>query len=117
MFFVGALHVSVLIFAEDLGDVLPVSEETGQKLSGLFFHSFLGSCKFGEVVVEGGVVTEGEVVRGKVCLQQGRVVRRHFHDVQEVEPVSVLVLGDSEKLLDGAVHSLGLPVGLGVEST
>ena len=48
-------------------------------------------------------------------LHRWRVVYRHFHDVQNVEPISVLVLGDSEKLLYGAVHSLGLSVGLGME--
>ena len=63
------------------------------------------------------MVTVGEVIRGKVGFHQGRVVHRHFHDVQDVEPIPVLVLGDSEKLLDGAVHSLGLSVGLGMEGT
>ena len=63
------------------------------------------------------MVTVSEIVRRKVVLHQGCVVHRHFHDVHDVEPISVLVPGDSEKLLDGAVHSLGLPVGLVVEST
>ena len=84
-------------------------------MSGLFFHSFVGSCELGEVVVESGVLTEGEVVRKKVGFHQRRVVHRHFHDVQDVEPIPVLVLGDSEKLLDGAIHSLGLSVSLGME--
>ena len=44
------------------------------------------------------------------------VVHGHLHDVQDVEPVPVLILGYPEELLDGAVHSLGLPVGLGMES-
>ena len=61
------------------------------------------------------MVTVGEVLRVKVGFHQGRVVHRHVHDVQDVEPIPVLVLGDSEKLLDGAVHSLGLSIGLGVE--
>ena len=84
---------------------------------GLLFHSFLGSCELREVVVEGRVVTVSEVVRRKVGLHQGCVVHGNFNDIQEVEPTSVLVLGDSEKLLDGAIHSLGLTIGLGVEST
>ena len=63
------------------------------------------------------MVTVGEVVRGKICFHQGRVVYCHFHDVQDVEPIPVLVLGDSEELFDGAVHSLGLSVSLGVKST
>ena len=83
----------------------------------LFFHPFLGSCELGEIVVEGVVVTKGEVVRGKIGFHQWCIVYRHFHDVQDVEPVSVLVLGDSEKLLDSAIHSLGFSVDLGVEST
>ena len=96
--------------------MVPISEETVQKLPGLLFHSFLGSCELREVVVEGGVVTVSEVLRRKVGFHQGCVVHRHFHDVQDVEPIPVLVLGDSEKLLDGAVQSLGLSVGLGMES-
>ena len=79
----------------------------------LLLNSFLSTCKLREVVVEGGVVTVSEVVRRKVGLHQGCVVHRHFHDIQDVEPISVLVLGDSEELLDGAIHSLGLSVGLG----
>ena len=63
------------------------------------------------------VVSVREVIRGKVGFHQGGIVHGHYHDVQDVEPVSVLVLGDSEKLLDRTVHSLGLTVGLGVEST
>ena len=63
------------------------------------------------------MVTVGEVILGKVGLHQGRVVHRHLHGVQDVEPIPVLVLGDSEKLLDGAVHSLGLSVGMEVEGT
>ena len=58
-----------------------------------------------------------DVVRGKVVFHQVRIVHCHSHDVQDVEPISVLVLGDSEKLLNCAVHSLGLPVGFAVEST
>ena len=84
-------------------------------MSGLFFYSFLGSCELGEVVIESVVVTVGEVVWGEIVFHQGRVVHRHFYDVQDVELIPVLVLGDSEKLLDGAVHSLGLSVGLGME--
>ena len=86
-------------------------------MPGLFFHSFLGSCELGEVVVEGGVVTVGEVEWGKIVFHQWRIIYRHFHDVQDVEPVPVLILGDPEKLLDSSVHSLGLPFGLGVEGT
>ena len=66
-------------------------------------------------MIEGGVVTESEVVRGKVGFHQWRVVHRHFHDVQDVEPIPVLVLSYSEELLDGAIHSLGFSVSLGVE--
>ena len=84
-------------------------------MPGLLFHSFLGSCALGEVVVEIGMVTVGEVIRGEIGFHQGRVFHRHFHDVQDVEPISVMVLGDSEQLLDGAIHSLGLSVGLVVE--
>ena len=50
-------------------------------------------------MIEGGVVTVGDVIRGKVGFHQGRVDHRHFHDVQDVEPIPVLVLGDSEKHL------------------
>ena len=63
------------------------------------------------------VVTVGEVLRGEVGFHQGCVVHRNFHDVQDVEPIPVSVLGDSEKLIDGTIHSIGLSVGLGVEST
>ena len=82
-------------------------------MPGLLLHSFLSTCKLREVVVECGMVTVGEVERGKVGFHQWRVVYCHFHDVQDVEPIPVLVLGDSEELLDGAIHSLGLSVGLG----
>ena len=61
------------------------------------------------------MVTLGEVVRGEIGFHQGRVVYRHFHDVKDVKPIPVLVLGDSKKLFDGSVHSLGLSVGLGME--
>ena len=84
-------------------------------MPGLFFHSFLGSCELGEVVVESGVVTEGELVRRKIGFHQRRVVHRHFHDIQDVEPIPVLVLGYPEKLHDGAIHSFGLSVSLRVE--
>ena len=110
--FVGPLHIAVLSFAEDLGDVLPVSKETGQKFSGLLFHSARG-----EVVIKSWVVSVGEVARRKVGFHLESVVHGHLHDVQDIEPVPVLVLGNPEKLLDGPVYSLGLPVGLGVEST
>ena len=83
----------------------------------MFLHSSVGPCELREVVVESRVVSVREVILEKVGFHQESVVNGHFHDVQDVEPVSVLVLGDSEKLLDSAVHSLGLPVGLGVEST
>jgi len=63
------------------------------------------------------MVTVGKVIRGKVGFHQRRVIHRHFYDVQDVEPIPILILGDSEKLLDGSVHSLGLHVGLGMEST
>ena len=84
-------------------------------MSKLFLHSLLGSCELGDVVVECGVVAKGEVVRGKIGFHQWRIGYRHFHDVQDAEPISVLVLGYPEELLDGAIHSLGLSVGLGVE--
>ena len=86
-------------------------------MPGLLLHSFLGACKLREVVVEGGVVTVGEVVLGEVGFNQWCVVHRYLHDIQDVEPIPVLVLGYSEKLLDGAIHSLGLSVGLSVEGT
>ena len=66
-------------------------------------------------MVERGVVTESEVVRGEIGFHQWGVVDCHFHDVQDVEPMPVLVLGDSEKLLDGTVNSLGLSVSLGMK--
>ena len=78
----------------------------------LLFHSALG-----EVVIKSVVVSVCEVARGKIGLHQVSVVHGHLHDAQDVEPISVFVLCDSEKLLDGTVHSLGLTVGLGVEST
>ena len=84
-------------------------------MPGLLLYSVLSSCESGEVVVEGGVVTVGKVERGEVGFHQWRVVHRHFHDVQDVEPIPVLVLGYSEELLDGAINSLGLSVGLWVE--
>ena len=36
-----------------------------------------------------------------------------LNHVQDVEPIPVLILGDPEKLFDGSIHSLGLPIGLG----
>ena len=61
------------------------------------------------------VIAKGEVVRGKVGFYQWRVVDRHFHDVQDVEPIPVLIFGDPEKLFDCSVHSLGLSVSLLME--
>ena len=68
-------------------------------------------------MVEGGLVAVGELERGKVGFHQWRVVYRHFHDVQDVEPIPVLVLGYPEELLDGVIRSLGLSVGMRVKST
>ena len=66
-------------------------------------------------MVERGVVTEREVVRLEIGFHQWGVVDCHFHDVQDVEPIPVLILGNPEKLFDGSIHSLGLSVSLGME--
>ena len=54
---------------------------------------------------------------GKVGFHQWGVVHGHLHYVQDVGPVPVLVLGDSGKLLDCSIQSLGLTVGLWLERT
>ena len=48
---VGSLHIPILIIAENLRDVIPVSPKTRYELPGLLLHSALGSCKLREVVI------------------------------------------------------------------
>ena len=83
----------------------------------MLLHSFLGSCELREVVVESVVVAVSEIVRGKVGFRQRGVVHGHFNDVQDVEPIHVLALGDQDELLDGFIHHLGMPIRLGMKGT
>ena len=64
--FVGSWLIPILVVAEKLRYVIPVGQETSEKLSGLYFHSALGSCGLREVVLEVGVVAVGKIVRRKV---------------------------------------------------
>ena len=89
--FVGSLHVPVLILAENFRDVIPVIQKPSYELPGLLFHYALGYCKLPDVVIESVVVAVGEVVLRKVGFHQVRVVYCHLHDVQDVDPIYLLV--------------------------
>ena len=69
--FVSSLHIPVLVFAENRGDVIPVSQKTSSEWPGLVLYSFLGPRELPEVVVENMVVSVREVIRGKVGFHQG----------------------------------------------
>ena len=82
-----------------------------------FFHSAHGYRELLEVVVEGVVVTVGEIKRGKVGLHQWSVVQGHFHEVQHGRDNSCPCIDYPECLLECAIYPLGLTVGLWVERT